>query len=422
MRNLTKIYGQHKAIDQINFTVDDGEIVGFLGPNGAGKTTTMNIMTGFIAATSGDVSIGGLDIVSDAEKAKAQIGYLPDTPPVYGDMRVDEYLNFVADIKGVKRGVRKNMLADIKRQVRIEDMSRRLIKNLSRGYKQRVGLAQAMVGYPKVIIMDEPTIGLDPKQIIEMRDVIKGLGNKQTVILSSHILQEVSAVCDRVMIINRGKIVASDTPEKLSATLNRGNNRMQVTVKAEKQPILKALADFPIIRNVDAKIGREPGTTDLILSGERDDTDIREFIFKCMAKNNLPILLMKSTELTLEEIFLTLTGDTRSSPTGYVQSITTGSGHLDAEEPLQISNDTIVPEALQDTDISNNSETSARLPQDTDITNTGETPQETDIPIASEPRKENDIPNTGETPQETSIWSNIPDPFSKDQSGGETQQ
>ena len=333
VRNLTKIYGQHKAIDQINFTVEDGEIVGFLGPNGAGKTTTMNIMTGFIAATSGDVSISGLDIVSDAEKAKAKIGYMPDTPPVYGDMRVDEYLNFVADIKGVRRGQRKEMLADIKRQVRIEDMSRRLIKNLSRGYRQRVGLAQAMVGYPEVIIMDEPTIGLDPKQIIEMRDVVKRLGKKHTVILSSHILQEVSAVCDRVMIINRGKIVASDTPEQLSANLNRGNNRMQVRVKGEKQRILKALAEFPIIRNVDAQTGGEPGTIDLILSGERDETDIREFIFKAMAKHNLPILLMKSTELTLEEIFLTLTGDTRSGPVGYVQSTSAGGYEEAAAEP-----------------------------------------------------------------------------------------
>ena len=316
VRNLTKVYGQHKAIDQINFTVDDGEIIGFLGPNGAGKTTTMNIMTGFIAATSGDVSINGLDIVSEARKAKAQIGYMPDTPPVYGDMRVDEYLNFVADIKGVRKSLRKEMLSDIKSQVRIDDMSRRLIKNLSRGYRQRVGLAQAMVGYPDVIIMDEPTIGLDPKQIIEMRDVVKGLGKKHTVILSSHILQEVSAVCDRVLIINKGKIVASDTPEKLSASLNRGNNRMQVRVKGDKKAILKALADFPILRSQEIKTGGEPGTVDLVLSGEKDDMDVRELIFQCMATNNLPILLMKTTELTLEEIFLTLTGYMRSGQIG----------------------------------------------------------------------------------------------------------
>jgi len=317
VRNLTKVYGQHKAIDQINFTIDDGEIIGFLGPNGAGKTTTMNIMTGFIAATSGDVSINGLDIVSQARKAKAQIGYMPDTPPVYGDMRVDEYLNFVADIKGVRKSRRGDMLADIKRQVRIDDMSRRLIKNLSRGYRQRVGLAQAMVGFPKVIIMDEPTIGLDPKQIIEMRDVIKRLGKKHTVILSSHIMQEVSAVCDRVMIINKGKIVASDTPERLSASLNRGNNRIQVRVKGEKRQILKALTDYPAIRTLEDNTGKEPGTIDLVLSGAKDDMDIRELIFKCMAKNNLPILIMKTTELTLEEIFLTLTGDVRSGPVGY---------------------------------------------------------------------------------------------------------
>jgi ABC-2 type transport system ATP-binding protein len=241
VKNLTKVYGQHVAVDHIGFTVDDGEIVGFLGPNGAGKTTTMNIMTGYIAATEGDVTINGADIVAEPERAKANIGYLPDTPPIYGDMRVDEFLKFVADVKRVRRSERGKHLADIKSAVRIEDMSNRLIKNLSRGYRQRVGLAQAMVGDPKGIRMDAPTIGLDPKQIIEMRDVIKRLGKKHTVILSSHILQEVSAVCDRVMIINKGRIVASDTPEKLSSSLSQGN-RMQVRVKGEKQKILAAAA------------------------------------------------------------------------------------------------------------------------------------------------------------------------------------
>ena len=366
VRNLTKVYGQHCAIDQINFTVDEGEIVGFLGPNGAGKTTTMNIVTGFIAATSGDVSIGGLDIIADAQKAKAQIGYMPDTPPVYGDMRVDEYLNFVADIKGVKRNLRKDMLSGIKRQVRIEDMSRRLIKNLSRGYRQRVGLAQAMIGYPKVIIMDEPTIGLDPKQIIEMREVVKGLGSKHTVILSSHILQEVSAVCDRVMIINKGKIVASDTPERLSAKLNRGNNRMQVRIKGDKTSILKALDDYPIIRNVDTQASPETGTIDMILSGEKDNIDIREAIFKCMAKNDLPILLMKSTELTLEEIFLTLTGDVRSGPAGYGQSSINETSDIDSsvnkesniESNLESEQevDSLVDKSIEPVDFDNNVE------------------------------------------------------------------
>lgn len=317
VRNLTKVYGQHVAVDHISFTIDDGEIVGFLGPNGAGKTTTMNIMTGYIAATEGDVSINGADIVAEPEKAKANIGYLPDTPPVYGDMRVDEYLNFVADIKKVRPSARREMLESIKAAVRIEDMSRRLIKNLSRGYKQRVGLAQAMVGDPRVIIMDEPTIGLDPKQIIEMRDVIKKLRKKHTVILSSHILQEVSAVCDRVMIINKGRIVASDTPERLSANLSQGH-KMQARVKGDRQRILNALNDYPIIRSVNAQTGREPGTVDLTLAGD-ENVDIREAIFSCMAKNNLPILLMKSLDLTLEEIFLQVTGDARTelAPDGY---------------------------------------------------------------------------------------------------------
>ena len=319
VRNLTKRYGQHIAVDNISFTVSAGEIVGFLGPNGAGKTTTMNIMTGYIAATEGDVSINGMDIIAEPERAKANIGYLPDTPPVYGEMRVDEYLNFVADIKRVKPSARTSMIAGIKRDVRIEDMSRRLIKNLSRGYRQRVGLAQAMVGNPRVIIMDEPTIGLDPKQIIEMRDVIRKLGSKHTVILSSHILQEVSAVCDRIMIINKGRIVASDTPARLSAGLSR-DKRMQVRVKGEKQQVLSALADYPIIKSVEANTSSEPGAVDLILSGttnQKDSSwdtlneksgeffiDIREAVFQCMAKNNLPILMMKSMELTLEEIFL----------------------------------------------------------------------------------------------------------------------
>ena len=306
VKNLTKRYGRHVALDNISFTVEDGEILGFLGPNGAGKTTTMNIMTGYIATTEGEVFINGTEIVAEPEKAKANIGYLPDTPPVYGDMRVDEYLRFVADIKKVKSAERKQMLADIKRVVRIEDMSSRLIKNLSKGYRQRVGLAQAMIGYPKVIIMDEPTVGLDPKQIIEMRDVVRKLGKKHTVILSSHILQEVSAVCDRVMIINKGRIVASDTTERLSSNIAKGGNTMQVRVKGEKAKIMKALEGYPVIRSVKEDASREPGTFDFHLSGE-GNFDIREAIFFCMSANNFPILMMKSLDLTLEEIFLQIT-------------------------------------------------------------------------------------------------------------------
>ena len=306
VKNLTKRYGQHLALDNISFNVEEGEILGFLGPNGAGKTTTMNIMTGYIASTEGEVTIGGIDIVDEPEKAKAQIGYLPENPPVYGDMRVDEYLNFVAAIKKVKSSARKQMIAEIKSTVRIEDMSKRLIKNLSKGYRQRVGLAQAMIGYPRLIIMDEPTVGLDPKQIIEMRDVVRRLGKKHTVILSSHIMQEVSAVCDRVMIINRGRIVASDTPEKLSTSLSHGH-KMSVRIKGERDKILSALAGYPVIKDVKAVGSREPGTMDFELAGD-ENMDIREAIFTCMSANNLPILTMKSLDLSLEEIFLQITG------------------------------------------------------------------------------------------------------------------
>jgi len=311
VKNLTKRYGQHLALDDISFTVDEGEVLGFLGPNGAGKSTTMNIMTGYIASTEGEVTLGGVNIVDEPEKAKAQIGYLPEAPPIYGDMRVDEYLNFVAAIKKVKRAERKQMLSEIKSIVHIEDMSRRLIKNLSKGYRQRVGMAQAMIGFPKLIIMDEPTVGLDPKQIIEMRDVIKGLGNKHTVILSSHIMQEVSAVCDRVMIINKGRIVASDTPERLSTNLSR-NQKMSVRIKGSKEQVASALEAYPFIKDVAYVASRELGTVDFELAGENDE-DIREAIFDCMSSNNLPILMMKSLDLTLEEIFLQVTREESAS-------------------------------------------------------------------------------------------------------------
>jgi len=304
VQNLTKKYGAHTAISDLNFSINAGEIVGFLGPNGAGKTTTMSIMTGYIAATSGDVKINGIDILAEPFLAKKNIGYLPDTPPVYGEMRVGEYLNFAAEIKGVRSKTRKENIAYVMKQVSISDMSRRLVKNLSRGYRQRVGLAQAMLGDPKVIIMDEPTIGLDPKQIIEMRDVVKTLGKKHTVILSSHIMQEVSAVCDRLLIINRGKIVATGTPESLSGGTKKG--QMQVRVKGERKQVLTALKEYPIIKEVTAEQGKERGTVDLLLSGE-DNADIREGIFRCMAKGNFPILLMKPMEMSLEEIFLSIT-------------------------------------------------------------------------------------------------------------------
>lgn len=336
VKNLTKRYGHHVALDNISFNVKEGEILGLLGPNGAGKTTAMNIMAGYIASTEGEVKIGGIDIVAEPEAVKAQIGYLPESPPVYGEMRVDEYLDFVAAIKKVKPKERKEMIATIKSLVQIEDMSRRLIKNLSKGYRQRVGMAQAMIGYPKLIIMDEPTVGLDPKQIIEMREVIKKLGENHTVILSSHIMQEVSAVCHRVMIINKGHIVASDTSEKLSSNLTQGH-KISVRIKGGQDTVMAAFENHPVIRDkvkkIEALTTREAGTCDFELSGfgfsseellneelsseglsSEENIDIREAIFHCMAANNLPILMMKSMDLSLEEIFLQVTGEQTDNP------------------------------------------------------------------------------------------------------------
>jgi len=301
VNNLTKKYGQHIAVNNISFNVDDGEILGFLGPNGAGKTTTMNMMTGYISSTDGTVVINGYDILDQPEKAKKQIGYLPDTPPVYGDMTVTEYLKFVCDIKGIKKINHKDMIDEIMDIVKITNVKERIIKNLSKGYRQRVGLAQALVGFPEVLILDEPTVGLDPAQIIEMREVIKQLGKKHTVILSSHILSEVSAVCDRVMIINKGEIVASDTAENLSNGLTKGNE-ISVRIKGSKEEVQNAFKDNTFIKNIEFCQSNEEGTVDLLLYG--NNSDIREQVFNILAENKLPLLMMKPITLTLEEIFL----------------------------------------------------------------------------------------------------------------------
>ena len=309
VRNLVKKYGNHVAVDHLNFTVEKGKIYGFLGPNGAGKSTTMNMITGYIASTEGDILIDGHNILEEAEEAKKRIGYLPEMPPLYQDMTVREYLEFAAELKAIPREKKKTNIEEVMSTTKIEDVKNRLIKNLSKGYKQRVGLAQALLGYPEIIILDEPTVGLDPKQIIEIRDLIKGLGRKHTVILSSHILSEVSAVCDHVLIIDKGRLVASDSPENLSK-LMAGDNSLELTIKGREEDIRKA---FDMVENIQEVIYHDSlvkGACDVTVkvSGEQD---IRENIFFALAEMKCPILKMQSGNMSLEEVFLKLTYDAK---------------------------------------------------------------------------------------------------------------
>lgn len=305
VKNLVKRYGDHLAVDHLSFHVDKGQIYGFLGPNGAGKSTTMNIMTGYIASTEGEVLIDGHNILEEPEEAKKCIGYLPEQPPLYFDMTVWEYLKFAAELKKIKKSQRAEQVEEVMELTGISDMRNRLIKNLSKGYKQRVGLAQAILGYPEIIILDEPTVGLDPKQIIEIRELIKKLSEKHTVILSSHILSEVSAVCDYVMIINHGKLVASDTTENLSK-MTLGSNTLELTIKGTKEEVNKLVSPLEMIRELEWMQSEEEDCVNLKITTE-ERTDIREQLFYLMAEHKLPILKMESTRISLEDIFLELT-------------------------------------------------------------------------------------------------------------------
>lgn len=307
VRNLVKKYGNHVAVDHLNFTVEKGKIYGFLGPNGAGKSTTMNMITGYIASTEGDILIDGHNILEEPEEAKKKIGYLPEMPPLYQDMTAKEYLEFAAELKGIPKEKRSGNINGVMSTTKIQNVKNRLIKNLSKGYKQRVGLAQALLGYPEIIILDEPTVGLDPKQIIEIRDLIKSLGKNHTVILSSHILSEVSAVCDYVLIIDKGRLVASDSPENLSRVMS-GANSLEITVKGEEGEIRKAL---DLVENIEDLIYHNslvPGACDFTvkISG---DVDMRENIFFALAEAKCPILKMQSSNMSLEEVFLQLTDE-----------------------------------------------------------------------------------------------------------------
>lgn len=309
VRNLTKKYGDHFAVQDISFSLEKGKIYGLLGPNGAGKSTTMNIMTGYIAATSGEVIIEGHDIFKEAEEAKKHIGYLPEIPPLYMDMTVWEYLFTVADLKGVPKSERKSMIGDVMEKVMITNMKDRLIKNLSKGYKQRVGIAQTLIGNPDIIILDEPTVGLDPKQIIEIRTLIKQLGEDHTVLISSHILSEIGAVCDHVVIINKGHLVVSDSTENLEK-LFKGQDILCLSAQGELEKIQVILHEFPALSIADMKEAEEADTYRFQLKVQ-DQADYRKQLFFRFAEAGIPLLEISRAGMSLEDIFLEITEEGR---------------------------------------------------------------------------------------------------------------
>lgn len=305
VRNLVKKYGNHLAVDHLDFTIEAGRIYGFLGPNGAGKSTTMNIMTGYLGATEGEVLIDGHDILKEPEEAKRHIGYLPEQPPLYMDMTVREYLQFAAELKKIPRAKREESITEVEKMVKVKDVENRLIKNLSKGYRQRVGLAQAVLGFPEIIILDEPSVGLDPKQIIEIRELIRRLAKNHTVILSSHILAEVREVCDYILIISRGKLVASDTPENLEKMLGDADT-IEIEAKAPQALTKEILKTIPGIEQASVKAGGEDGVAAAVIR-EKKGEDIRENIFRTFAERNVPLLTLKTRHVSLEDVFMELT-------------------------------------------------------------------------------------------------------------------
>ncbi|MDD6394874.1 MAG: ABC transporter ATP-binding protein [Acutalibacteraceae bacterium] len=303
VKNLTKKYGSISALDNVSFSVKKGEVVGFLGPNGAGKTTTMNILTGYLSSTSGTVSIDGYDILEEPTEAKKRIGYLPEVPPLYPDMTVDEYLDFLYELKKAKQKKAPHF-NEICELTRITAVRGRLIKNLSKGYRQRVGIAQTLVGNPPVLILDEPTVGLDPKQIIEMRTLIKKLGEHHTVILSSHILSEVQAVCDRIIVLNNGKLVADSTAENLSDSLGSGNSLTLKAVGSERD-IQSVLNSVKCVKRFSRNAHSDGDVQEFSVSISPSES-ARADIFFAFAAKKIPIIEMKTTEYSLEDIFMSL--------------------------------------------------------------------------------------------------------------------
>ena len=304
VKNVTKKYGNKIAVDNISFEVKDGEVVGFLGPNGAGKSTTMNMITGFIEPTDGTIMINGNDISKKAKKAKKQIGYMPENVPLYYELTVKEFITYMAELKFVKRSERKAEVDKVIKEAGLENVKNRLIRNLSRGYKQRVSLAGALVGNPDVIILDEPTVGLDPKQITEIRGLIKELGKKHTVILSTHILSEVSQICEKVVIINKGKIVAIDTPENLEQK-TKEKNGISVTVEDRKENMKKLKSKIPEIEKIEMIKDNEDGTKQFVITS-KTDIDLRKKLFEVLPKEEITIFELKKTETSLEDAFIKL--------------------------------------------------------------------------------------------------------------------
>ena len=313
VKDLVKKYGSHLAVDHLSFTLESGKIYGFLGPNGAGKSTTMNIMTGYLGATNGSVLIDGHDILKEPEEAKKHIGYLPELPPLYMDMTVQEYLEFAAELKKLPKEKRESDISEVMKLTRLQDVSDRLIKNLSKGYKQRVGLAQAILGFPEIIILDEPTVGLDPKQIIEIRELIRTLSKKHTVILSSHILAEVREVCDYILIISKGKLVASDTPENLEL-LRNGASSLELEVKAAPETVRAILSTIDDIDAMEMHSENENHTR--VKLETKNGADIREAVFYAFAEEKCPLLEMKTAKASLEDIFMELTQKEGSNDAG----------------------------------------------------------------------------------------------------------
>lgn len=309
VERLVKKYGEHRAVDGLTFEIKEGKVYGLLGVNGAGKSTTMNILTGYIAPSAGTVTIGGYDIVKEAVKAKALIGYLPELPPLYPDMTVREYLCFAAELKRVKGSAVKEQLERVMQRTRLLEVSDRLIKNLSKGYKQRVGIAQALLGNPKVIILDEPTVGLDPMQIVEIRSLIRELGKEHTVILSSHILSEVQAVCDEIMIISKGHLVAMDTAANLE-NLMGGDAQLSVLIKGAESAVESALSDIAGIKNI--KLEKEAEGFCRMSAAIDEAENVQEKLFYALAEKRLPVYEMNISHASLEEVFIELTNQAGS--------------------------------------------------------------------------------------------------------------